>query len=208
MTLKNQVLSLLEGSVVSRIRFRFPIRSGEVTITRQTFHAVARAIRSNSAYVARPTDLPANYGAQYNIAARTRADGTAVRANTLEVTSAMGRTFESYIVHESLHASYDLRRTGFDATSEEASGYVAAALYNRMTGHAKPLWASGAIWSSANQVAQTLLVQYQRGDPGVPAVGADEWRTLRVSVALHPVYLPLESGLTGLLFGTQYSHDG
>ena len=209
MTLENQVLSLLNGPVVARIRFRFPIAGSQVTIAPQTFHVVARAIRSGRVIVRRPTDLAPGVAAQYNDVARARADRTVVRANTLEINSAAGRLDQSFVVHECLHAAYDLLRTGLDGNAEEASAYVVTALYCRMTGLPRPTWANGQIYANAAQAAQTLLAQYQRGDPGIPMVGDAPWQALRLGVALHPVYrFQGPGGVFGLLFGSQYTHDG
>lgn len=209
MSLRGRILDILNGPAVARIRFRFPIRGSHVTIAPQTFHHVARAIRLGRVTVRAPTDLAAGVAAQYNDVARTRADGTAVAANTLEVVSAAGRMDGAYIVHESLHAAYDLLRTGLDANAEEASAYVCTALFCRMTGLPRPRWANGPIYANAAEVAKTLLSQYQKGDPGIPWVGESEWRMLRAGVGLHPVYTSGPGGiLTGWLLGQQYTHDG
>jgi hypothetical protein len=209
MSLQNRVLQILTGPTVARIRFRFPIRGSHVTITQQTFHHVARAIQSGAVIVAPPTDLAATVAAQYNDVARTRADGTVVRANTLEISSVAGRTKEAHVVHESLHAAYDLLRTGIDANAEEASAYVCSGLYLHMTGGFHAEWGNDQIWGNAGRVARTLLRQYQKGDRGIPVVGEHEWRMLRAGVGLHPVYAALPSGiLTGWVLGQQYTHDG
>jgi hypothetical protein len=209
MSLRTKVLSVLEGPSVARIRFRFPIANSHVTIAPQTFHHVARAIRSGDVRIGVPTDLAAGVAAQYNDVARTRTNGTVVAANTLEVNGVSGRLDESLVVHECLHAAYDLLRTGLDGNAEEASAYVCSALYCRMTGLARPKWANGQIYANAERVAQTLLRQYQQGTPGIPSVGDAEWQTLRLGVALHPVYIfKFPGGLSGLLLGQQYTHDG
>jgi hypothetical protein len=209
MSFESRVLQVLHGPTVARIRFRFPITGSHVTITPQTFHHVARAIRSGRVIVRRPTDLDPTAGAQYNDVARTRADGTLVRANTMEIPSLAGRYDEAGIVHESLHAAYDLLRTGLDANSEEASAMVCDALYCRMTGLPRPQWIGSRVFADAERAAQTLLRQYQKGDRGIPMVGAAEWNTLRVGVLLDPAYfLRGAAGLFGTLAGTRYTHDG
>jgi len=209
MNLDRQVLAILLGPDVARMRFRFPLLKSQVTIAPQTFYVVAHAIRSGRVIVRPPTDLPAGVAAQYNDVARTRRDRTAVRANTLEVNSASGRLNGAYVVHESLHAAYDLLHTGIDGNAEEASAYVVTALYCRMTGLPRPLWANGPIYGSAAQVADTLITQYQRGDVLIPMVGETEWETLRLAVALDPVYrFTYKGGLRGLFLGEQYTHDG
>jgi len=208
MSLTSRVLEVLNGPTVARIRFKFPIRGGHVTITPQTFHHVARAIESGRVIVRPPTDLGAGIAAQYNATARNRADGSTVRANTLEIASVSGRVKEAHVVHESLHAAYDLLRTGIDANAEEASAYVCSALCLKMTGvHAD--WGSSQIWLNAKPVAETLLRQYQKGASGIPTVGEHEWHMLRAAVGLHPVYARLRSGIfTGWVLGMQSPHDG
>jgi hypothetical protein len=209
MSLESQVLALLLGPVAARIRFRFPIPGSHVTIAPQTFYVVAHAINSGRVHVRRPTDLPAGAAAQYNDVARTRADHTVVAANTLEITGIGGRLDESFVMHESLHAAYDLLHTGLDGNSEEASAMVVSALTCRMTGLPLPRWANGAIYGTAAQAADTLLRQYQRGDPGIPMVGGAEWEALRLAIMLDPLYLlRTAGGITGWLFGQQYTHDG
>lgn len=209
MSLQTKVLSVLEGPTVARIRFRFPIAGSHVTIAPQTFHVVARAIRSGQVLVRAPSDLDAGVAAQYNDVARIRKNGTVVAANTLEIGAVTGRLEEAFVVHESLHAAYDLLRTGLDANSEEASAHVCTGLYCRMTGLPLPRWANDALFSNAERAAQTLLKQYQQGNPGIPWVGDAEWSALKASVALHPAYLfKGPAGIFGLLFGQQYTHDG
>jgi hypothetical protein len=211
MSLESRVLQVLNSPTVARIRFRFPIRGSHVTITRQTFRHVIRAIVSGRVIVRAPTDLAAGVAAQYNDVARTRANGTVVRANTLEINPMLGRFDEATLVHESLHAAYDLLRTGLDGNAEEASAYVCTALYCRMTGLPRPLWANGQIYANAELTAQTLLKQYQKGNPGIPFVGDDAWRMLRAGIGMHPVYATSNGTagvLTGWLLGKQYTHDG
>jgi hypothetical protein len=198
MSLKTRVLHVLNGPTVARIRFRFPIRGSHVTITPQTFHHVARAIVSGRVTVQSPTDLPPSVAARYLVC-----------TNTLQIKSVAGRLKEAQVVHESLHAAYDLLRTGIDANAEEASAYVCGALYCRMTGGFRAEWAHDKIWGPAERVAQTLLSQYQKGDPGIPMVGEQEWRTLRAGVGLGLYYSTLRAGIfTGWVLGQQYAHDG
>src|SRR5689334_4855982 len=175
MSLQGQVLSVLHSAPIGRMRFRFPLGNSHVTIAPQTFYVVAHAISAGRVIVRRPTDLAPGVAAQYNDVARTRADHTIVLANTLEVNLATGRLNEAYVVHESLHAAYDLLGTALDGNAEEASAYMVTALYCRMTGLARPRWANGLIYSNAAKAAESLLVQYQRGNPGIPMVGSEQW---------------------------------
>lgn len=212
MTLQNQVLQILRGPVVPRIRFIFPAPGGNVTIAPQTFYLVANAIQSGRVHVARPTDLEPGVGASYNGGARTRLDGTEVRANTLEINSASGRLNEGDVLHECLHAAYDLLRTGITVLDEEASAYVVSSLYFRMTGVRPARWRDEP-YRTAGMVADTLLAQYARGTAGIPTVGAIEWDVLRTAVVVNPIYLFPRRGvgdwsLGPVITGGSYTHDG
>jgi hypothetical protein len=209
MSLQRQVLRVLHSPPIGRMRFRFPLGSSHVTIAPQTFYLVARAIIRGQLFVSRPTDLAAGVAAQYNDVSRTRADRTLVRADTLEVKLARGRLNEAYVVHESLHAAYDLLRTRLDGNAEEASAYVVTALYCRMTGLPRPLWATDSLYRSAEHAAQSLLLQYQHGESAIPMVDVQAWEALRLAIAISPVYrFQGPGGFSGLLLGTQYTHDG
>lgn len=194
-----QVLQVLNGPEVARIRFRFPIRGSQVTITPQTFQHVVLAIQSGKVKVRPKRDFRRGFSAQYD-----------AFDNVLEVKRVAGRVNEAYVVHESLHAAYDLLRTGIDDNAEESSAYICSALYVCMTGlRAKVEEAKSPIWHSAGRVALKLLEQYQKGDPGIPMVDEHEWRMLRAAVGLSPDYADRLAGiLTGWVLGMQSLHDG
>lgn len=206
--IERKFISVLNGPACSRIRFKFPNAGGNVTIAPQTFHLVARAIQSGRVIVRPPNDLAAGRDAQYNAVARTKPDGTVVRANTLEFGALAGRIDESLLVHESLHAAYDLLRTHLNGNADEASAYLCSALYLRMTGLPRPRWIFDRIYASAGRAAQTLLKQYQKGTRGIPTVGETEWQALRLTVALDQRYIGKTGGLGGWLLGREYTHDG
>jgi hypothetical protein len=188
-----QVLQVLNGPEVARIRFRFPIRGSQVTITPQTFQHVVLAIHSGKVKVRPKRDFRPGISAQYD-----------AFENVLEVKRVAGRVNEAYVVHESLHAAYDLLLTGIDDNAEESSAYIC------MTGlRARVEEAKSPIWHSAGRVALKLLEQYQKGDPGIPMVDEHEWRLLRTAVGLSPDYADRLAGiLTGWVLGMQSLHDG
>jgi len=212
MALKDDVIRILRGPVTQRIRFIFAAPGGNVTIAPQTFEVVARAIDAGKVHVARPTDLAAGVAAQYNDVARTRADGTQVAADTIEVNSATGRINEGSVLHECLHCAYDLLKTGITAADEEASAYIVSSMYFRMTSVRHPRW-NAEPHASGGRAADTLLAQYARGTAGIPRVGDLEWRVLRVAVMIHPTYLfPFSAqgnfALGPAISGGSYPHDG
>jgi hypothetical protein len=206
MSLTSEVLQVLYGPNVARIRFRFPNRGSNVAITQFAFYAVLNAIVSGRIIVQPPTDLPDTAGAQYNDVARDRADGTVVQANTLEIVSGAGPKNEAYIVHECLHAYYDLTHFRIDGNAEEASGYVCSALYLQMTDPSL-MPTDPPQWGIAGRIAQTLLRQYENTTE-IPMVDEDEWARLRVSIALRPAYAGGPASILGIIYGQQYTHDG
>jgi hypothetical protein len=212
MSLQDDVLRILRGATVSRIRFRFPAPGGDVTIAAETFQVVIRAIETGHVHVARATDLAAGAGAQYNDVARTKADGSIVLADTIEVASTSGRFSEAAMLHESLHAAYDLLHTGITAADEESSALMVTLLYLKMTGMARARW-NAEPFLSAGLAVDTLLVQYARGVNGIPMVGATEWGTLRLAIMTTGIYIfPwLSAGdftFGPVVTGGSYTHDG
>jgi hypothetical protein len=188
MSLQSQVIGILRGPIVQRMRFTFPSSGRTITIAPQTFAVVAAAIDSGRIAVARPTDLAPNVDAQYNIYPRTKGDGTVVPARTLELQSALGRYSEGVVLHECLHAAYQLLGTPIIAADNEASAYVVDALYFRMSGLGKGKWSGGGD-TTAGLVADTLLAQYQRGSAGIPSVGLREWNLLKAVIITTPTYM-------------------
>jgi hypothetical protein len=212
MALQDDVLRILRGASVSRIRFRFPAVGGDVTIAPQTFHVVIRAIEDGRVHVARATDLAAGVGAQYNDVARVKTDGSTVRANTIEIASTSGRFSEAAVLHESLHAAYDLLRTGIIVVDEEASALMVTLLHLKMTGMTRARW-NAEPFLSAGRAVDTLLAQYAQGVAGIPMVGGTEWGVLKLAIMTTPIYLfPWASAgnftVGPAVTGGSYPHDG
>jgi hypothetical protein len=149
-------------------------------------------------------DIDRGAGAQYDPAGVVGAP-----SGTLSLPPILGRIEEGYILHESAHAFFDLKKIKLKATDEEAIGYIVVVLYFRMTGLTIYRWAGGEPFISAKAVADGLLKQYAAGVAGVPAVDPDAWDTLRLNIALHPHYIDKEAGFPRWFFGEDsYPNDG
>jgi hypothetical protein len=124
---RDRVLNLLRGHIAHRISFTFPGTTGvTVTVNSSTFQRVASAIENGRVHlnIANPSEQ--SVGAAYN-----RWD------NVLTVGSTVGRRHEGYIIHESVHTSFDLvlSRNAVPLPDNEAAAYIATWLYWRMMGY-------------------------------------------------------------------------
>jgi hypothetical protein len=190
MTIQQQVIRILRGPVAARIRFAFPDgmsgAAGRVlTVTPTDFHVVSRAIEAGTIHVVTAVDLPAGWDAQYNRRARTRRDGTRIPARTIELSRMTGRYAEGSIVHECLHAYYDLTGAALSTLNNEASAFVTSSLYYRMT-ELPPIRTNDIDQLGAN-VADGLLAQYGTGDAH-PTVPEPAWGDLLDAIRSAPSY--------------------
>jgi hypothetical protein len=166
MAIKERVLGLLRGPEASRIRFTASTTSGPITINRETFATVARAIDAGKIKVTPKAAFKPGVGAEYNTDAVPGAS-----SGELLVPPILGREQEGVAMHECTHAFFDLKKTAIGATEEEAVCYVVDALYYRMTGLTPARW-NYEPPKTAKSVADALLHQYAVGVAGIPVVNA------------------------------------
>jgi len=132
MGVKEQMIAILRSDETARINFSFRGSSGAtISVGGSSFRRVATALANGSINVVEgrfTTDI-AMYSA--------RADSsTNVAANTfyLGTNPRYSRLFNALIVHESVHASFDLTRTEIPWLDNEAAAYIAQAYYARNSG--------------------------------------------------------------------------
>jgi hypothetical protein len=212
MAMKDRVLSLLRGHEAARIRFTVPSASVPVTINHVAFATVANAIVAGKIGVT-PFASTTRALAEYD----QPAGSTAPSSGQLMVPPILGRVEEGAVLHESVHAFFDLTTSNILGTEEEAVSYIVSVLYHRMTGLTPRRWMGAEPYISGKVVADALLGQYQVGVSGVPAVDAGQFQTLMLAVATTPTYLIPASpgagtpaGLFGGILGgsVRYVHDG
>lgn len=207
MTIKDQTPRLLRGREADRIRFVVTTSIGKITINRAVFETVALAIEGGKIGVRTVSTFDAGVGAQYS------SDATAgASSGELEVPPICGCVQEGYVLHECIHAYFDLKKSTIRATEEEAVAFVVNALYFRMTGLAPARW-NAEPHATAKAVADELLRRYQAGTPPTPEVGTKTWGALVLAVGLHDVYFTAPAGLPRWLpipgLGTDtYAHNG
>ena len=124
MGVREQMLRVLRGSETQRIRFSFTGTTGiSISVDGSSFRRVAQAIEENRIQIAEGG--VAGGWAQYN-----------ARNNTFSVGSDQqwSRAFDALLVHESVHASFDLVSSSLPWLDNETAAYIAQGYYLRNSG--------------------------------------------------------------------------
>src|SRR5262249_42291402 len=126
----------------------------------------------------------AGVGAEYCAQAiRTRG----ISANTLRVPPQIGRMEQGSLLHESVHASFDLTRSGgVNAADEEAAAYITEYIYYRRTGLAPQRVVNDAITRAARPIADAVIRRQPIATSGVAALSA--------AISRDPVYVGMPTG--------------
>jgi hypothetical protein len=132
---KQQMLGVLHSGETHRIHFSFRGTAGRtITIGPSDFRLVAEALASDRIAVVegRFSSDRAMYSAYDDPANNTAANTFYLGANPR-----WSRTFNALIVHESVHAAYDLRGITIPWVDNEAAAYVAQGYYLRNSGYSR-----------------------------------------------------------------------
>lgn len=127
---KEQMIAILRDPDTARIRFDYRSSGATATINTDSFTRVADGLQSGhfSVVEGRHTQNMVTYSAW--------ADGNDA-ANTFYLGDNMrwSRDFNALIVHESVHAFFDLTRTSIPWLDNEAVAYIAQGYYLRNSGY-------------------------------------------------------------------------
>lgn len=122
------ILAILENNDTQRINFTLVGKSGRaIPVSGARFRRVARAIRSGTINIDYPAPTGSPFKAFYN-----------VKTNTLSVTRDVpfsSRMFDALIVHEALHAAFDLNKSVMTVFESEAAAYIAQGAYLKNSGY-------------------------------------------------------------------------
>lgn len=193
------VLQVLTEGASRRIAFSFTTTTGiTVTVDGTTFDRVAAAIRAATIQLVITEDFPDGIAAEYVSSGLTPTPraGTAapVTINTLRTRPLFGRIQEATLLHESIHASFDLTSTtNLPAIEEEAACYICDFVYFRRTGLAPSRMDAEAFSQTARPIAEAVI--------GGRAISAALMTNLVTAIAADPTYAPI-----GATAG--YQHDG
>jgi hypothetical protein len=154
MDAKKQMIEILRSDETRRIRFSFRGTSGAtISVDQSSFRRVADALQSGAISVVEGrfnTDT-AMYSARADAA-------TNVAANTFYLGRhhRFSRLFNALIVHESVHASFDLTRSSLPWIDNEAAAYIAQAYYARNSGLPRLAFQFGSEAIIAYSVVQNM----------------------------------------------------
>jgi len=132
MGVREQMIRVLRSSDTQRIHFSFTGSTGiAIAVDGSTFRRVAQAIEENHVYV---VEGGVSGGwAQYSARANPQ---RSTEANTFYVgpDQHWSRAFDALLVHETVHASFDLTNSSLPWLDNETAAYIAQGYYLRNTG--------------------------------------------------------------------------
>jgi len=126
MGVKEQMVGILRNSETRRIGFTFASTTGsDISVDQTTFERVAAALQRDEIAVSegRFSDDTAMYSARTDLR----------------------RHSDALIVHESVHASFDLTRSSLQWVDNEAAAYIAQGFYLRNSGYPRTRLELGAL---------------------------------------------------------------
>lgn len=154
MGVKEQMIGILRSGEAGRIRFSFRgTNSSTISVDSTSFERVATALHNGTISIVegRFTSDIAMYSA--------RADAvTNAAANTFYLGSnpRYSRIFNALVIHESVHASFDLARSNLPWVDNEAGAYIAQAYYARNSGLTRMAFRLGSHPSTAYQIVTNM----------------------------------------------------
>jgi hypothetical protein len=201
---RGSVIHFLTHGASQRIEFSFASTTGRtIEVNRTTFQRVADGIRSGRIILLETTQFSAGVGAEYS----GQADSVRkIAANTMRIRPGIGRIEQSQLLHESVHASFDLTfSNGIPWSEEEATCYIAEVLYCRRTGVPFSRAIFDDIRRAANSIVNTLLSNEMVTSSHRQPISAAQIAALTGCVRRHPVYAQTNTSL-GATGG--YAQDG
>jgi hypothetical protein len=155
MGVREQMIGILKSGDTHRIHFSFTGTSGtSVAVDRTTFSRVAESLESNHISVVpdRFTTDIAMYSAKANASTNSEANTFYLGRNPRS-----SRSFDALIVHESVHASFDLTRSSIPWVDNEAAAYIAQGYYLRNSGYHREWLEMGSLAGIGYQWVNDVL---------------------------------------------------
>src|SRR5215510_2589173 len=153
---REAIINFLRRGASQHVSFTFVTANGaRVTVNETTFQRVASAIETGRISLVETTSFASGVGAEYCAQAQT---SRGIAANTLRVPPQIGRIEQGSLLHESVHASFDLTLSGgVNAADEEAAAYITEYVYYRRTGLAPRRIVNDAITRAARPIADAVV---------------------------------------------------
>ncbi len=135
-SVRAHALNVLRGREAHRIRFQYTGYSGiSISVAPETFERIARAIEENRIRLDGPEDLGAGEDGCYWSGNFVDSSGHAFSGRfSLNIHNTGSRIWDAVLIHEAVHASFDLTRSRLSLADDEAAAYIASAMFCHMTG--------------------------------------------------------------------------
>lgn len=154
MGVKEQMIGILRSGEARRIRFSFRGTTGAtISVDSSSFERVAVALQNGTISIVEgrfTTDI-AMYSAQADTASNAAANTFYLGSNPR-----YSRIFNALVIHESVHASFDLTRSRLPWVDNEAAAYIAQAYYARNSGLNRMAFRLGSHPSTAYQIVTNM----------------------------------------------------
>jgi hypothetical protein len=132
MAIREQMLRVLRSGETQRIRFSFSGTTGlTIAVDGGSFRRVAEAIEAGTVHIVE-ANVPAGR-AKYS-AWNNPSKGEAANTFYIGEGPRWSRAFDALLVHESVHASFDLTRSRLPWLDNEIAAYIAQGYYLRNSG--------------------------------------------------------------------------
>lgn len=151
MGIKEQMIDILRSDEARRVRFSFAGSSGSVAVDQSSFTRVADALEQNELSVV--TGGVRDGWAKYSSRAE---NGSAANTFYFGRNQRWSRIFNGLVLHECVHASFDLTRTTIPWLDNEAAAYISQAYYLRNAGLPRARLEFGSMPSIAYQYVDGL----------------------------------------------------
>ena len=131
MGVKEQMIQILRSDETARINFAYKSGQATATISGNSFRRIARGLENGhfSVVAGRHTDNMITYSAWADASTNSAAN-TFYLGNNLR----WSRDFNALVVHEAVHAFFDLTRATIPWADNEAAAYIAQGYYLRNSG--------------------------------------------------------------------------
>jgi len=152
---KEQMLQILGSDETRRVHFGFRGTNGsQITVDRTSFRRVANALSSGQIGIVenRFTSDIAMYSAFADLSSNSAANTFYLGRNPR-----WSRAFNALIVHESVHASFDLTHSTIPWVDNEAAAYIAQGYYLRNSGYPRSGLELGSETSVGYLMVDTII---------------------------------------------------
>lgn len=146
------MIAVLRSGEAKRIRFSFQGTNGStISVGPDSFERVAVALHNNSIAI-----VENHFNTDIAMYSSRRERGSQANTFYLGRNPRYSRLFNALVIHEAVHASFDLVSSSLPWVDNEAAGYIAQAYYARNSGLNRMAFRLGSHPSTAYQIVTNM----------------------------------------------------